>query len=188
MELTLARRWWAVVVRGVAAIVFGVLTLLVPGVTLAALVLLFGAYAIVEGIFNVIASLSGGPAGERWWVLLFEGIVSIAAGVVTFLWPGLTALVLLWVIAGWAIVTGVLEIAAAIRLRREIEGEWTMALSGALSILLGIGIFVLPAVGALAVAATIGVYAIVFGVLLLGLGFRLRRLARHASRPLARAA
>ena len=111
----LAKSWWALAIRGVAAIIFGVLTLLLPGVTLAVLILLFGSYAIVEGAVNVIAAVRGRGEERAWWALLLAGMVSITAGVVTFLRPGLTELALLYVIAAWAVVTGVLEIAAAIR-------------------------------------------------------------------------
>jgi len=188
MELALARRWWAVVLRGIAAVLFGVLTILVPGATLAALILLFGAYAVVDGIFNLAAALGGRRGEEPWWGLLIEGIVSLAAGVAAFVWPGLTALVLLYLIGAWAVLTGIMEIAAAIRLRREIEGEWTLAVAGALSLVLGAILWWRPAAGATALLLTIGVYAVVFGALLIGLGFRLRRLARREPRRLARAA
>jgi len=170
-----ARNWWAVALRGIAAIVFGVLTFVLPGITVAALVLLFGAYAIVEGVFNVVAAVRGRRGEEPWWTLLLEGLVSIAAGVVAFAWPGLTALVLLYVIAAWAVITGVVEIVAAVRLRKEITGEWWLALSGALSVLFGVVLMIAPGAGALALVLWIGAYAIVFGVLLLGLALRLRR-------------
>src|SRR4030088_832670 len=119
----LARNWWAIALRGVAAIVFGALALLLPATTLTGLILLFGAYALIEGVFGVIAAMRG-RAGVPRWMLLLEGLVSIAAGLVTFFWPGLTALVLLYVIAAWALVTGVLEIVVAVRLRKRIRGEW----------------------------------------------------------------
>ena len=184
---TLARNWWALVLRGVAGVIFGVLTFLFPAVTLGGLILLFGAYAIVDGIFNIVAAFSG-RTGQRWWQLGLEGIVSIAAGVVTFAMPGLTALVLLWVIAGWAIVTGVLEIVAAIRLRKHIDNEWWLALSGVASVIFGALLFAMPVAGALAVTLWIGAYAIVFGALLIGLGLRLRRHRGVEPRPMARAA
>jgi uncharacterized membrane protein HdeD (DUF308 family) len=171
---TLARNWWALVLRGVAGVIFGVLTFLFPAMTLAALILLFGTYAVVDGIFNIIAAAAGRP-GQPWWQLVLEGIVSIAAGVIAFAWPGLTALVLLWIIAGWAIVTGVLEIVAAIRLRNHIANEWWLALSGGASAAFGVLLLVAPVAGALAVTLWIGAYAVVFGALLIGLGIRLRR-------------
>jgi uncharacterized membrane protein HdeD (DUF308 family) len=157
--------------RGVAAIIFGVLTLLLPGVTLAGLILLFGSYAIVEGVFNVIAAVRGRGEEPAWWALV-AGLVSIAAGVVTFLRPGLTELALLYVIAGWAVVTGVLEIAAAIRLRRRSRGEVRLGLNGLLSIVFGVLTMVIPGGGALTIVWLIGGYAILFGGLLLGLSVR----------------
>jgi uncharacterized membrane protein HdeD (DUF308 family) len=191
MDLTvLSRNWWAVALRGVAAILFGLLTFVVPGITLAVLVLLFGSYAIVDGIFNLVAAARGRVAdGEqaRGWLVL-EGLVSIAAGVVTFVWPGLTALALVYIIAAWAVVTGVLEIVAAVRLRRQIDNEWWLALSGVLSIVFGVLLMVAPGVGALALVFWIGAYAIVFGALLVGLAFRLRNARPHTQARMARAA
>lgn len=171
---SLARNWWAVALRGAAAIIFGILTLILPGVTLAVLVLLFGGYALVDGVFNVIAAVRARGGDRPWWVLVLEGIVSIGAGIVTFVLPGLTAVVLLYVIAAWAIITGVLEIVAAIRLRKRITGEWWLGLSGALSIVFGVLLMIAPAAGALALVLWIGGYAVVFGALLIALAFRLR--------------
>jgi len=184
----LARNWWVVALRGVVAILFGLLAFVLPGITLAVLVLLFGAYAIVEGIFNVIAAVRGREGVAPWWALLLEGLVSIGAGVVTFVWPGLTALVLLYVIAVWAVITGALEIAAAIRLRKVMTGEWWLALSGVLSIVFGALLMIAPAAGALVVVLWIGAYAVVFGALLIGLAFRLRRWREGERIPIARAA
>ena len=182
-----AQNWWAFVVRGVVGIIFGVLTFVWPGLTLAALIILFGAYALVEGIFNVISAIRGVGAKPRW-LLAIEGVVSIAAGVVTFAWPGLTALVLAYVIAGWAIVTGALEIAAAIRLRERIQGEWALVVGGILSILFGLLMAAAPAAGALALVLWIGAYAVVFGALLVAVGLRLRRWRTDEDVPLRRAA
>lgn len=185
----LARNWGAIAVRGVAAIIFGILAFVVPGLTLAALVLLFGAYAIVDGVFNIIAAVRRRPGARTWWVLSVEGIIGIAAGVVAFAWPGLTALTLVYVIAAWAIVTGVLEIIEAVRLRQEITGEWWLVLSGIVSILFGGFLVAAPGAGALALVWWIGAYAVVFGVLLLALAFRLRRVrAELPDVPFARAA
>src|ERR1043166_4789605 len=170
----LARNWWALVLRGIAGVIFGVLTFMFPAMTLGVLILLFGAYAIVDGVFNLVAAVSG-RTGQPWWHLVLEGIVSIAAGVIAFAWPGLTALALLWVIAGWAIVTGVLEIVAAIRLRKHIDNEWWLVLSGVASVVFGGLLIVAPVAGALAVTLWIGAYAVVFGALMIALGLRLRR-------------
>jgi uncharacterized membrane protein HdeD (DUF308 family) len=183
----LAENWWAFVVRGVVGIIFGVLTFVWPGLTVAALIILFGAYALVEGIVNVVSAIRGVGA-KPGWLLAIEGLVSIAAGVVTFAWPGLTALVLAYVIAGWAIVTGALEIAAAIRLRQRIKGEWALVVGGILSILFGLLMAAAPAAGALALVLWIGAYAVVFGALLVAVGLRLRRWRTDEEVPLRRAA
>jgi uncharacterized membrane protein HdeD (DUF308 family) len=172
---TLARNWWVVALRGVVALLFGLLALIWPSITLLVLVTLFGAYALVDGVFALGTAIFGrGAIGSRGW-LIVGGIAGIAIGILTFVWPGSTALVLLWLIAAWAVITGVLEIVAAVQLRREIRGEWMFILSGALSVLFGILLMVWPATGALAVIVLIGLYAIVFGVVLIGLGLRLRR-------------
>lgn len=175
--------WWAVAVRGVVSIVFGVLTLALPTLTLTALILMFGAYALVEGIFALIAAIRGRQDGPRW-ALLLEGLVSVAAGIVI----GLSALVLAYVIAGWALATGALKVATAVRLREEGKGEWALVLSGVLSLIFGVLMALAPTAGALMLVLGIGAYAIASGALLLVLAFRLRR-AQHQSRvPLARAA
>lgn len=170
----LADRWWMPVIRGVAAVLFGVLTFAMPQVSLYALVILWGAYAIVDGVFNVTAAIRGARAGRSWGWLLFEGIVSVGAGLVAFAWPGITALALLMVIAVWGVLTGIAAIAAAVRLRKVIRGEWLLGVSGALSIAFGVLLVLVPSAGALAVLWMIGGYAIVAGVLLIGLGVRLR--------------
>jgi uncharacterized membrane protein HdeD (DUF308 family) len=179
MVIVLARNWWALALRGLFAVLFGIVAFALPGSTLGALVLLYGAYALVDGIFAIAAAVAGRDEGLPWWAMLLEGVVGIAVGVITFAWPGITALVLLYLIAAWAFVTGALEIAAAIRLRKEIRGEWLLALSGVLSVLFGVILVVNPGAGALAVVWLIGAYAIAFGVVLLVLGFRLRSLARQ---------
>lgn len=176
--VVISTNWWAFVIRGILAIVFGLLAFLMPGITLLGLVFLFGAYSIADGIFNILGAFRADHENNRWWVLLLEGIVSIAAGVIAFVYPGITALALLIVIAAWAIVTGALEIAAAIRLRRVVRGEWMLALAGVLSIIFGILLLMRPGVGALALVWWIGAYAIVFGALLIALGIRLRQLTR----------
>ena len=176
MLAELARNWWILAIRGVAAILFGIGAFLWPEITLTVLVLLFGAYALVDGIFAVIAGIAARKQQERWWMMILEGIAGIIIGVLTFLYPSITALVLLFFIAAWAIVTGAFEIAAAIRLRREIEGEWLLILAGILSIIFGVLLVILPGPGALALIWLIGSYAIVFGILMLVLAFRLRSL------------
>jgi uncharacterized membrane protein HdeD (DUF308 family) len=171
----LTERWWVPVIRGIAAIAFGVLAFVAPQIGLLALVIMWGAYAIADGVFNFMLAMWAGRGGGRFGWYLFEGLISLAAGVLTFMYPGMTATVLLYVIAAWAIVTGIIEIAAAIELRRAVTGEWMLALSGVLSIVFGLLLFRHPGSGALAVVWLIGLYAVVFGVLLIGLGVKLHR-------------
>lgn len=174
MVTQLARNWWVVALRGVLGILFGVMAFLWPGITLAVLVIFFGAYALVDGIFALVAGATSAGENERWWVMVLQGLAGIAAGLVTFFWPGITAIALLAVIAAWAIVTGVLEIAAAVRLRKEIKGEWLLALSGICSVVLGLLLIVWPAAGALAFVWLVGSYAIISGILLIAVALRLR--------------
>jgi uncharacterized membrane protein HdeD (DUF308 family) len=145
-------------------VLFGLMALILPSITLIVLVALFGAYVLVDGVIALGTAIFGdrSTTGRRGW-LVVEGIAGIVTGILTFAWPGVTALVLLWLIAGWALVTSVLEIVAAVRPRREIQGEWLLALSGALSVLFGILLVAWPAAGALTVVFLIGAYAIVFG-------------------------
>src|SRR5262252_869345 len=172
----MTQNWWAIALRGLVAVLFGIAAFTWPGITLWALVALFGAYALVDGIFAIIESFRRDVVGERWWALLFEGFVGIAIGVLTFFWPGLTAMGLLYLIAFWAIVTGVFEIITAIRLRHEIRGEWMMALIGVLSIALGFLMVAIPLAGALSVILMIGAYAFATGALMIALAFKLRSL------------
>lgn len=166
--------WWAIVLRGVLAIVFGVLLFVWPLAGLDALVILFGAYALVDGIFALLAAVRVGTSSDRWWGLLLEGVAGIIAGSIAFLWPGITAVVLLYLIAAWAIITGVFEIVAAIRLRREIESEWLLGLAGVASLLFGVFLIAWPLAGILAVVWVIGAYGVLFGLTMLFLGFRVR--------------
>jgi uncharacterized membrane protein HdeD (DUF308 family) len=173
MLMTLARNWWAMALRGLAALIFGIAALIWPQATLTILILLFGVYAIADGILSIIAILRD-RTYYQWWLLLLEGIVGITAGVLTFIWPEITGLVLLYVIAAWAVVTGILEIIAAIRLREEMTGEWLLVLGGIVSVIFGVLLVIQPQAGALAVAWIIGIYAIFFGIVLLILSLRLR--------------
>lgn len=150
---------------------FGLLTFLLPGITLVTLVLLFGAYALVDGVFNVIASFR---TASHHWALLLEGVIGIIAGILTFAWPAITALTLLYLIAFWALFTGILEIVAGIRLRKAITNEWLLIVMGVLSSLFGVLILLAPGTGALAIVLWIGAYALVFGIILMMLAFRLR--------------
>jgi uncharacterized membrane protein HdeD (DUF308 family) len=180
---TLAQNWWAILLRGVCAVLFGLGAFVWPGVTLAVLVLLYGAYALVDGVLAVAWALIGRRPGAFPWGVLLAGLGGIAIGVLTFLWPGLTALALLYLIAAWALVRGVFEIIAAFHLRREIEHEWFLGLSGLLSVVLGVLLVAAPGAGALALLWWIGAFAIAFGVLTIILGVRLKgvndRLARR---------
>jgi len=180
MNTVLVRNWWALALRGVAAIVFGLLALIMPAFTLVWLVLLFGAYVLVDGVFSIIAGIRAAERHERWWPFALEGLASIVVGILAFVMPAATALVLLYFVAAWAIVTGAIRIGAAIRLRREVRGEWLLILNGALSVILGILIVVRPGAGLLTLVWLLGVYAVVFGVMLVGLALRLRRHARAA--------
>jgi uncharacterized membrane protein HdeD (DUF308 family) len=169
----LAERWWGPLIRGIAAIIFGVLIVAFPEISLMVLIISWGVYAIVDGVFNLASAIRRGRSGESWGWLVFAGLVGIAAGVVAFAMPGMTALILLMVIAGWAVLTGIAEIATAIRLRKEIQGEWLLAASGILSIVFGGLAFAYPGAGALALLWMISAYSILLGVLLLGLAWRL---------------
>jgi uncharacterized membrane protein HdeD (DUF308 family) len=174
MTFSLTINWWSVLIRGLLAILIGIVALALPGVTVTALVFLFAGYAFVDGVVSIIGAVRAVAAKERWGSLLIEGIAGIAAGLITVLWPAITALTLIYVIAAWAIVTGVLEIAAAVRLRRHISGEWLLALSGVASVIFGVLVAAVPLAGALVLAVWFGAYEVVFGTLLVALGFRLR--------------
>jgi uncharacterized membrane protein HdeD (DUF308 family) len=182
MALSLARNWWAVALRGVAAIIFGLVAVFWPPAAIAALVAVFGAYALVDGIFNLVHAVRAGRAGERWGWLVFEGIVSLLVGIVTFFFPGVAVLALVLWVAVWSLVTGVAEIVTAIRLRKAIEGEWLLALSGIVSIAFGVLLLISPLIGAIAIAIWIGAYALLFGALLVGLSLRLRSWASRQQR------
>lgn len=174
MPTLIARNWWAMMIRGIAAIVFGILAIGWPGKTFALLVLLFGAFALVHGIASIAGAVRRSRGHERWGGLLLEGIVSVAAGIIAFAWPAITGLALVLLISAWALITGITEITAAIRLRRYIQGEWRLALSGAISLVLAAFLFAAPAAGAVAIALAVGIYAIIFGALEIALAFRLR--------------
>lgn len=174
MFMDLARNWWVLLIRGILAVIFGILALVNPAATLAVLVLIFGAYYLVDGIFSIITSLTA-PKGYRGWVwLLISGVAGVIIGLLTFLMPGVTALVLLYYIVAWLMVTGVMQIIAGVRLRKEITGEFFLILGGILSVLLGLYLLMNPGPGALAVVWIIGLYAIVFGVTMIIAAFRLR--------------
>jgi uncharacterized membrane protein HdeD (DUF308 family) len=177
MLTRLAQSWHWIALRGLFAVLFGIFAFIWPGITLAVLVLVWGAYAIADGVMALIAAYSMHEESKPMGSLIVVGILGIAAGIVTFLWPGMTALVLLLFIASWAVLVGIFQIAAAIRFRKHIDNEWLLGLSGAVSILFGVLMFLQPGAGALAVVWLIGSFSLLFGILLIALGFKLKGLA-----------
>jgi len=183
MLTDLARNWWVLALRGVAGILFGVAAFVWPGVTLAALVLVFGVYVFVDGIFAVGAGIAMRRQLSLWWLVVLEGVLGIILGVLTFRSPSTTALVLLYFVAVWSIVTGLLELATAVRLRKLIEHEWLLIFAGVVSIVFGVLLVARPGPGELSLVYLIGAYALIFGTLTLILSFRIRGLRetiRHA--------
>lgn len=174
MAIVLAQNWWILALRGVAAIIFSILAFAFPNQTIITLALFFGAYAMVDGIFAIISAIKAPEGYKHWRSLLLEGIIGVVIGAITFFLPYATALAVVIFIAVWATATGILEIVAAIRLRREITNEWVLILTGALSLLFGIVLVAMPDVGAVALVWVIGTYAFVFGVMMLVLALRLR--------------
>jgi len=170
----LAENWWLILLRGIAAILFGVLALIWPGVTIVTLVILFAAYALVDGVFALVAAIRGGTMFPRWWLALV-GIAGVVAGLYSFFFPGAAALVLILLIGWWSIVKGVFEIVGAISLRKEIDNELMLIFAGALSVAFGIVVILFPGAGALALVWIIAIYAIIFGFAFVGLAFRLKR-------------
>jgi uncharacterized membrane protein HdeD (DUF308 family) len=173
----LVQNWWAVALRGAFAILFGVLAIALPGVTLGALILLWGIYAVADGVFAIISGVRAAHRHERWGALIVEGIAGILAGVVAVFLPAAAAVAFINLFALWALITGIVEIVAAIRLRREIEGEWLLGLTGVLSILIAIYAAAFPGLGLLGLIWTVGAYAIIFGIVLIALAVRLRRVS-----------
>jgi uncharacterized membrane protein HdeD (DUF308 family) len=185
MATDLARNWWLLALRGVLGILFGIVAFVWPGATLAALILVFGAYVFVDGIFAVVAGIGMRRQIDRWWLIVLEGAAGIILGVLTFRSPDTTALVLVTFIAAWSIITGIFEIATAVRLRKLIANEWLLILSGVVSIIFGALLIALPGAGAVSIVWLLGAYALLFGILTLMLAFRVRgmreRLGRQAS-------
>ncbi|KUG08899.1 HdeD family acid-resistance protein [Solirubrum puertoriconensis] len=172
---TLHTHWWILALRGLLAVMFGMATFLLPAFSLVILITLFAGYCLFDGILTLWSAARIHRDESRWWSLVVEGAISILAGVAAMVWPGLTSLVLLYLIAFWAIATGVFEIITAIRLRRELTGEWVMVLGGLLSVLLGVFLIVQPRTGALLVTWWISAYAFGFGIVLAVLAWRLRK-------------
>lgn len=176
MVHALAKNWWMLLLRGIAAIIFGVLAFVWPGMTLLTLIMFYGAFALIDGVLAIVAAITGGAPAPRWWLAVI-GLLGIATGLLMFMMPGLTALVLLYFIAGWAIATGAFQIVGAIRLRKEIDDEWYLILGGVVSVLFGVGVMMAPGAGALALLWVIGTYAVIMGAILVALAFRLKKLA-----------
>jgi uncharacterized membrane protein HdeD (DUF308 family) len=177
------RLFTGLALRGLLAILLGVLALSRPGATGAALIYLFGAYAFFDGIFAIVASVRIAQLEERWWPMLAVGLVGIAIGVLAFVNPGATAVAIVYTVAAWAVLTGLLEVIAAFRLRKVITGEWMLAVAGLLSIAFGVLIGLRPDAGLLSLIWVIGAYAIIFGVLLVWLSIRLRGVEERLATP-----
>lgn len=176
MLAAICDRWWVLMIRGMCAVLLGAIAFASPGITLWALILLYAVFALADGIGGMLLGFKGGADGRPWWDMVLLGLLGIVAGAVAFLWPGLTALVLLYIIGFWAIVRGVLEISGAIKLRKVIDHEWWLILSGLLSIAFGAFLFARPGAGALAMVLVIGGYMVFVGIIMIALALRLRSL------------
>jgi uncharacterized membrane protein HdeD (DUF308 family) len=176
---TLSRYWWITLFRGVLWILFGIFMFLQPGISILALTLTFGAFALVDGIVSVVSAIGGRETNESWWILLIRGLAAFCVGLLTLFTPQMTAVALLVWIAVWAIATGLLEIVAAIRLRKEIQDEFGLALAGLVSVAFGVFVLARPGIGALAVLWAIAVYALTFGMVLVSMAFETRRFVRR---------
>ena len=182
---TLVHNWWLFTLRGVLGIIFGILALIFPGPTILSLVLLFSAYMLVDGIFGIISAVRAIRRKEdRWGLLIFEGLLDIATGVVAFLWPGLTVVAFVWLIAAWAIVSGGLMTAAGFRLNIE-HGRWWLVLGGLLSVAYGVLLIITPLIGAVVLTWWLGAYALVFGVALVIFSLKLRSRQHERVSPTA---
>jgi uncharacterized membrane protein HdeD (DUF308 family) len=179
MSQMLGRDWWVLLVRGIAAVLFGLLAFIWPHITLLVLVILFGIYALVDGVLSIGRAIRAARAGQSWVWPTLGGVVSIAAGILAFVWPGLTALILLFIIAAWAVVSGIFDIIAGIVLHDEISNEWLLILGGVLSVAFGVVVFARPGAGALAIVWLIAAYAIVIGVQRIAFAFHVRDWQQH---------
>ena len=180
----LADSWWAVGLRGIMGIVFGLICLLTPGIAVEVFVILFAAYMLVDGVFAIASGIKAARNGERWGLLILEGIVDLAAGAVAVLWPAITLVALIWLVAIWAIVSGALMLGAAFTLKLD-HGRWWLALGGIASVIFGILLVIEPLIGAVVLTLWIGAYALVFGIFLLILAFQLhaKKEAREHKAP-----
>jgi uncharacterized membrane protein HdeD (DUF308 family) len=179
----LAQNWWLFTLRGVLGIIFGLIALIFPGATILSLVIFFSAYMLVDGIFGIISAVRAIRRKEdRWGLLIFEGLLNIAVGIAAFLWPGLTVVAFVWLIAAWAIVSGGLMTAAGFRLNME-HGRWWMVLGGLLSLAYGVLLIITPLIGAIVLTWWLGAYALVFGVALVIFSFKLRSWQQERASP-----
>ena len=172
------RYWWIPLLRGIAAILFGIVALAMPGITLASLILVFGVLLLVDGVFTVIHAIQGRNETPRWWMMLLEGLLAVALGVYALRAPAMAAITLLFFIAAWAILSGIIRIALAFALRREIQGEWWLILGGFASVLFGVIMVARPGAGALALLTIIGIWSILAGFALVMLAFKARRFGK----------
>jgi uncharacterized membrane protein HdeD (DUF308 family) len=179
MSSVLAQNWWAVGLRGVLAILFGIVALVFPGATMLSLVLIFAAYTLVDGVFAIISAVRAARRHERWGLLVLEGLVNIATGIVVVLWPVISLVAFVWLVAAWSIVSGALMLAAAPRLAGN-HGRWWLALGGIVSVLYGFLLIIAPLIGALVMTWWLGAYALIFGGSLLVLAFKLRARKNNA--------
>jgi uncharacterized membrane protein HdeD (DUF308 family) len=179
----LAQNWWLFTLRGVLGIIFGLIALIFPGATILSLVIFFSAYMLVDGVFGVISAVRAIRRKEdRWGLLIFEGLLNIAVGIAAFLWPGLTVVAFVWLIAAWAIVSGGLMTAAGFRLNMD-HGRWWMVLGGLLSLAYGVLLIITPLIGAIVLTWWLGAYALVFGVALVVFSFKLRSRQQERASP-----
>lgn len=174
MNDRLASNWWALALRGVVAVLLGLLAFLMPGVTVATLAILLAAYLLVDGVFAIVGGIRAARAQERWLPFILEGVISLIAGVIAVAWPAASVFALVWLVAAWSVFTGFAEIMSAWRMHRS-HGKWAWGIAGVLSILFGLLMWVMPAFGLLAIAWSVAGYLIAFGVLALVTAFRLRR-------------
>ena len=181
MSNTIARSWCSTLVHGLLSAILGILILSYPGLTVGLLIIFFAAYAFVSGLFNSIAAIANRKNNEDWSIHLIEGLVGIGVGILVWTWPGISALLLLYVIAAWAVITGILQVLTAIKLRKHIKHEFLLGICGIISLIFGIYVFRFPGAGALALAWVIGIYTLAIGILLVILSFQIKHTQKVAS-------
>ncbi len=183
MAVVLQSNWWALLLRGIAAIILAIVTFAIPGITITFLVTLFGIYALIDGVLAILSTIRAVQGHRRWGSFLLEGIVGLLVGIYAIAVPVAAAAAFVTVLAFWALLTGVFEIVAAIRLRRHMKGEWLLILTGVLSILFGVLLLAAPVAGAVILVWYLAGYALIFGILLIALSFRVRRLPPGSATP-----